>query len=311
MNPGLRTAFVLVGLALLFGGTACTSHTDSAGEVINCPVAGDQNPGIFGGQKVHPDSWVGRRVVAILTKGADGVELCTGSLIDRNIVLTAAHCVNKSEDASVTKVVFTANPICEIVSKGNRNVMRDATAIRIHKSYRVSKTEDLAMIRFDGVAPEGYQTVRLADKTLPLTSATRILLAGYGVNSDYNDSASNDPHDLKFTSVAPYSGAKQSKSLKQMNDSPSMYFDQTNGTGACAGDSGGPAFTRDEGGSFRVIGVASRTDPLDGQEFEKQSDVTCHKGIVYTSVLYFRSWIETSFGELKNSDSAKAKAFDP
>lgn len=312
----MKGRLFLCGLgAVVLLAPGCSSDSDSkTGSAVpaSCPVNGDQNPGIFGGTKVHPQSWVGRRVVAVLRKvSEDETDICTGALIDRNIVLTAGHCVDYFENAEKSKVIFTSDPVCEIKDRQNASVVRKVTAVKLHSKYNSRRNnDDLAMIRFEGVAPDGYQTVQLADHDLDLKPETEILLAGYGVSQDYNTQDNSDRHDLKFTKVTPFSGASERKQLKRMSVAPVMYFDQRQGHGACAGDSGGPAFTRDESGQFRVIGVASMVDPLDGQEFEKQSDVTCHAGIIYTSVLYYKDWIEKSFTDLKNSESVRQRVFE-
>ncbi|MFN7730211.1 MAG: S1 family peptidase [Bdellovibrio sp.] len=308
-----------VCLMLFFGLTACSGSSESKGETTDtlyCDAnAGEKQPaageGIFGGRRVHKDSWIARGVVAILTKNSrGGISICTGTLIDRNLVLTAAHCVDRYEIASRTQVMFTAEPLCTFRAN-NAGALNEVSAVRIHRGYNASRFEnDMAMIRLSRPAPAEYRTLSLVNRPFAITKYTPVLLTGYGTQSDYNTSARNDPHDLKYTHIVPYSGPLAAKSILPMATSPLLYFDQRNGSGACVGDSGGPALARNEAGKYQVIGVASKVDELDQPEFERQQDVSCKTGIAHSSVSYYQIWIEETFKQLRNSDSLRQHAFD-
>lgn len=306
----------LAVLPFAFALAACSKSSSSDGpgasETLQCDAnAGERNPGIFGGRRAHKDSWIGRGVVAILTEEGGGVELCTGSLIDRNIVLTAAHCVSRMEIASRTQVMFSVEPVCD-VKANNRSALQTVSAVRVHRGYGTTRGggDDIAMIRLTNPAPWNYGTLKLVGRVFEMKSDTPILLTGYGKRTDYNTNAAVDPHDLKYTYVKPYSGSDLSKSLLPLASAPVLYFDQRGGSGACAGDSGGPALARNDAGEYRVIGVASQVDNLDQPDFTRQEEVTCRIGIAHTSVANYATWIESTFSELRNSDTIRSRAID-
>jgi secreted trypsin-like serine protease len=206
--------------------------------------------------------------------------------------------------------MFTAEPLCTFRAN-NAGALNEVSAVRVHRGYNTMNGDnDIAMMRLSRPAPPEYRTLSLVNRPFAMTKYTPVLLTGYGTQSDYNTSSRNDPHDLKYTHVVPYSGPLASKSVLPLATSPILYFDQRNGSGACAGDSGGPALAKNDAGKYQVIGVASKVDVLDQPEFTRQQDVTCKTGIAHSSVSYYQIWIEEMFTQLRNSDSLRLHAFD-
>src|SRR5437762_2605899 len=83
-----------------------------------CDEGADSNPQIFGGKTVNQGSWLAQGTVGIVTDVWDEKEntrkaLCTNTLIGKNIMLTAAHYVNKYSIASYTKIIFTTALNCK------------------------------------------------------------------------------------------------------------------------------------------------------------------------------------------------------
>ncbi len=234
-----------------------------------CQTGAGQDPGIIGGTKASVESWLACGTIAVITDGS----FCTGSLIDSKTILTAAHCVDENGDASKTFVYYSTDPLCDYVINKEMHRKAGVRRVIIHPEYRnLDKYNrvDLALIRLDRPAPYPYKSLNLVSAGQPLTPSTRILLAGYGKSTDYNAQSSSDPHDLKFTRVSPFVDdidPTSTKSLRQMDTASQLYFDQRYGSGACAGDSGGPAFLKNARGEWEVIGVASRVDPLNGPAY--------------------------------------------
>jgi len=77
---------ILVGLVLA---SAFAWGCDSGGRTVSVdrPAGGPSGLGIVGGTATNYESWQG--VIAVFTDSA----LCSGTLIDPEVVLTAGHCV--------------------------------------------------------------------------------------------------------------------------------------------------------------------------------------------------------------------------
>ena len=70
-----------------------------------------------------------------------------------------------------------------------------------------------------------------------------------------------------------------------------MLFSSATGTGACHGDSGGPAIAAIKGQNY-LIGITSRTTDLKGG---------CHKDSIYTNVAAYQALIVRVAAKLQNS----------
>ena len=73
-----------------------------------------------------------------------------------------------------------------------------------------------------------------------------------------------------------------------------MKIDNTNGKGACHGDSGGPAYVQDKNGNVFLAGVTSRADEATDPEGK------CIGKTIYTKVQPYLTWISTESDKLNN-----------
>lgn len=324
-----KPVLALLALYAIVIGSGCTKSSDSSApfpkggnektntDNVTCRTygGGETDFGIFGGQQVHPQSWLGKSLVSIITTNdSNDSAICTGTVIAQNIILTAAHCVDFLERADHTFLLFTVDPLCEAQKsseKFDRSLVRRVSKVKIHPDYISSnkKNGDLAILQIDGTVPYSYQPVKLASSEIRLNEFTKILLSGFGTEYDYNDHNDQAAHDLKFTNVVPYTHGNALKTNRQMSTSDLLYFDQRAGSGACAGDSGGPAFTRNALGAFRQIGVASKVDNLD-TDATRQEEVTCKNGIVHVSVLFYKNWITETFQSFRTYESQVSNPFE-
>jgi secreted trypsin-like serine protease len=195
--------------------------------------------------------------------------LCTASLIADGVAITAAHCV--AGDTSHLHISFGTS------AKGHeaRNIDETATTPDWgSNSEQDTNTGDIALLRFSGGIPKNYAPVRLLASRHKFKDGDTVQLAGFGVTNGQRQSGAGTLHSVDVT-------------IADANFSETeVLLDQTQGKGACHGDSGGPAFVRSKSGVLYLWGITSRgsSDPSD----------TCSGQSIYTKVSAFSKWIKST-----------------
>jgi len=161
-----------------------------------------------------------------------GGHFCGGSLISRDFVLTAAHCLGGSYDVRIGS---------DSVGSGERIAMKREYE---HPSYSTRTDEfDVALLKLDSPADQDIPLVRInGDNNVPDTQ-TKVTVMGWG---DTDPSSAQDlAKNLMEVNLDVISNSQCEKSKKK-NDSyngsiyQSMLCTQTRNKDACQGDSGGP-----------------------------------------------------------------------
>lgn len=237
---------------------------------------------IVGGQIVDKEVFV-KHVVALLNV-TDGM-LCTATLIDKNLILTAAHCANTGT-ASDYEVVFTK------ATRFDRSVRRNVNHIRVHaynpKSYY--ERNDLALLRFDGDLPAGYEPMPLPSEQDLKAMGRSFYATGFGTVTGRKDLTERQSGVLRYVQVA-----MNEPSLTATM--PQFTLNQQNGHGICFGDSGGPAFVKI--GDRRVlIGVASAVFSMDKEARKKTDFDICLYHSIYMSTYYHLPWIQRTAADM-------------
>ncbi len=131
----LVAVLVWIPVAEASVGDAIEAGTQQSGYVFNPPDSNDgQAPLIFGGSAVDNPGWI----VAIFL---DGSYVCTGVLIDPEVVLTAAHCV---ETPGEYRLVFGTEFLY------GSPIERSGTTVLTHPGWQGSLGDtDLGVIGFD------------------------------------------------------------------------------------------------------------------------------------------------------------------
>jgi secreted trypsin-like serine protease len=196
--------------------------------------------------------------------------LCTGTLIARNLVLTAAHCIHAGETY-------------KLVEKGTdrQPVLKDFAAVAHHPQFNLKTmlahraTADVALMKL--AAPLNRAVASLLPPRPRVQPGESFVARGYGssVHGDGNSAgrlreasliATGRPGNLQLRLVDAATGGTRP------------------GMGACTGDSGAPAYQPTATG-LAVIGVVSWSTGPNG-------DSGCGGLTGVTPLELYRSWIE-------------------
>jgi hypothetical protein len=161
--------------------------------------------------------------VMVMTRSGGATNFCTASVIARNVVLTAAHCVT---DISDTKVFFRASE--------SKLALFDVAAIAAHPEYKPSSRRkrqnslDLALVRLSEPLPSEFIPLELA-RLDHVSIGQRFRILGFGRASE---DVSGTSGVLRAGVLAV--GGLESPLLVKLVDPDGT------GLGGCTGDSGGP-----------------------------------------------------------------------
>ncbi len=219
--------------------------------------------GIVGGTATGYTSYQG--AVAVIASGG----LCTGTLIDAEIVLTAAHCVDGSITAGGIDIAGGAD-----VYGSSYQHISGVSEFEIHPDWTgdISDGGDLAVLHLDTTVT-GITPYYIRGLPNPSDSDPGVIV-GYGTTS-YGGSDSGI-HRMGYTTL-----------LNVWLD----YIELGGASGTCSGDSGGPLFTTQFGDEV-LTAVASFVSNASGEECDASY------GSYNTNLLHYRPWLEETVHDM-------------
>jgi hypothetical protein len=184
---------------------------------------------------------VGRSVVMIL--GSYGTA-CTATAIAHELLLTAAHCVQPGAEYKLVDSTPGREPVLKDIARIERDPQFDLKRLFAHLA-----TADVALIKLAEPLPSRIPSVPLVGDGASVAVGDPLVVAGYGVTvrGDGRTGGTVRAASLVVTGVP---GTLQIRLFDPSTKG------QNPGLGACAGDSGAPAF-RDTNGNLAIIGVVS------------------------------------------------------
>ena len=187
-----------------------------------------QGAGAIVGRSADGAKWQ-NQVVMVLSRSGTKAGFCSGVVLTRTVILTAAHCVSNAGDA---RIYLPGRPLLPVVRIARHPGFRaDAARTR-------SRSIDLALVETTDALPAGFTAPAFAAATRYEVD-TAFELAAFGVSREDDAKTSGVLRTGNVTLRAPLSSV-----LLWLED-------PQHETGACTGDSGGPVFTED--GRFAAI----------------------------------------------------------
>lgn len=269
----LKFFYILSSFFLL---TACVNN-----EIPSDLKLSNNNSSIIGGHSATAqDPWTSSTVSLITHYNNRAYSTCTGTLISKNLVLTATHCLEYMGEGLVYVYLGAKLP----KKFDNRKLLKvkkwithpDFKMVLDENEYPITGVNDVALIRLEKTAPATATPVPILNSKVPLSRGQSLLLAGYGLVQEIDT-----PIDAEGLNYVRVPLAKVWNSI--------LVTDQTNAQGACSGDSGGPAYLETKKGLI-VVGITR--GPHD-----KATD--CRHYGEYTNASHFESFILDAARELE------------
>lgn len=322
-----------------------------AGQLASKATASEKLFEGFGGTAVDSKSWLARSTVLLTsvyrstTTNRNSMYVCTAMLLDRDVLLTAAHCVadKAGETLIEMRAFFDTQPECNANNELNYGSGTIVSQRIVHPKYEgvgypfLSQEEygDLAMLKLQKDAPTTWSTIKLSADQVP-SEFGQILSAGFGRSTPDPDEVDPSGLILRFAylnSISAVTAKNQTSALNAMikdfvasqgsslsSSERSLYESvmtiQNHFTMSAGQDylyvdqtQGTGICSGDSGGAAYYIKNGKYyvvgVASMVGNATYVDSPV-CAGYAAYTQVLRYRNWLETSFSQLKKINSTVA-----
>lgn len=214
--------------------------------------------------------------------------VCTGVIVGKNLVVTAAHCFTEARRGKVKEI----GGFIEVTHSIN---FRDKIGIAferisLHPQWN-GLFHDLALVQLTQDLPAHYLGVSFIKDVNLISRGERVTLFGYGITGDGRADVgvlrAAESTFSGFIDKVNYPKTIIENQIRVKNESktPSQ---------ACTGDSGGPAFLKNTG---QLLGLVS------GMHLSIQKSLECSSGDAnYTLLAPYLDWIQTTSRMLLNAN---------
>lgn len=246
----------------------------SWGALLFFMVCAGSAQGIILGKIVNPADDIARSTVMLLQTGflETGRGQCSGTLVAKDLILTAAHCVVNLETGETYPASRFRIYFGNLEREGNgphdwkESRAREVKQVIAHPEYnplldpdKDFHVHDIALVRIKDEAPSDFREVKLLSDLSILTPMLPVTIAGYGNIKFYGDP--EEPRSRRLRSFqTKIRDAQSSRTGMVTFYRPSQVSTQEEYIqlvgGMAAGDSGGPGFVKHEEQLY-VFGVAS------------------------------------------------------
>lgn len=287
----MKNVLQLTVLACVFVSVlGCSKKKGSLESFAQAP----QSSSIINGEIVTADNELGHSTVGLLVQvKKTWFQVCTGTIIAKNMILTAAHCVAWIDPKRDNLVInFSLNTVDNGVQMDPDQVhiedvravfnTIDVVALTSHPDYTEGVNSDVAILRLKTDIPATHKIAEFLPASYIDVPGNKVTLDGETKDVTLLGFGLIDENTGESTTVL----RKTTVPARFENDI--LVTDQTHGTGACNGDSGGPAFIKIDDKNY-LVGVTH------GPYLDYE---TCHEYGAYLNPNLFLDFIEKTMKDL-------------